>query len=234
MAIPTVEATQVFDVTSASTTTGAITLSLGTISENDIILALVALDGTDGNPTGSGNNSGAMTAVQSTDEGTVECEALWVRQGSTVDTTITINWTGSEECRVILARIAGAITTGSIIDVVGTGLTGSGTTATPVSSASTVVDTLFISFVSVDGAKVDDADTVTGTGWTELGTSNNTGGGPGIGSIAAELDQASIGTPANAVFGTWSADNYAAYTFNIKPPAAGGGGFAHSQAVIIS
>ena len=236
MAIPTVEATQFFNVTSNATTTGAITLALGTISEGDHIIVFCALDGTAGNPTGSGNNSGAGTTIQSTDQGTVEAEAIIFRQGATVDTTITINWTGNEQGRFLLVRIAGAKTDGtvaSVVDVIGASFDfGAGTTATPVSSASTVVNTLFLSFVAVDNARVDAADTVTGTGWTQVGTSGSSGGSTGAGLIVAELDQASVGTPANAVFGTWVSDGRAAYTFNIREFTAPAAGFVHSYGTV--
>ena len=234
MAIPTVEATQITNVTSNATTTGAITLTLGTISPGDIIFVFCAIDGTAATPTGSGNNSGAMTAVSvggNPDEGTVETECLYAMQGATVDTTITVNWTGSEQGRFMYVRVAGGHPSAPI-DVIGTNLTGAGTTATPVSSASTAIDTLFMSCVAVDRDVVNAADTVSGTGWVEVGTSGASGGANGAGLIVAELDQASVGTPANAVFGTWASDGRAAYTFNIREFIAPAAGFAHSYGTV--
>ncbi len=221
MTIPVVEATQVFNVTSNATSTGAITLSLGTIATDDIILAIIALDGTGGNPTGVINQSPTtMTALQNTDEGNVEIEMLWIRVGATPPTTLTLSWTGAEQCRVMIMRISGALKGADIIDTIGTGLTnGATTTATPVSDASTEIDTLYIGAVAVDRDRVDSGDgIISGTGWSTLGTSGSSGGANGAGLVVGELDQAAIGNPADPGFGTWASDQIAAYVINIKSP----------------
>lgn len=224
MTVPTVEATQIHNQSSTAETTGAITITGLGLVEGDYVFAFCALDGTGGNPASVG-----YTPIQNGDEGNVECECLFKRMGATPDTTITITWTGTQQGRFMIVRIAGALdNSGDPMDATGTTFTGVSTFALPVSPASTVVDTLFLSFVAVDRDRVDGADTVTGTGWTEVGTSGSSGGAQGAGLIVGELDQASIGTPANASFGTWSADQSVAYTFNIKSPA----GFAHSQGYI--
>lgn len=107
-----------------------------------------------------------------------------------------------------------------MIDVTGAGLTGAGTTANPISSASTVTNTLFLGMVAVDANVVNDADTVSGTGWTEIGTSGNSGGTGGVGQVVASLNQASVGNPADPIFGTWTSDGYASFVFNIKEATA--------------
>jgi hypothetical protein len=215
MAVPTIEATQLHEETANATGTGAITLSLGTISTGDIIFCFVSLDGTNGNPSGSGNNSGAMSTVRSVDEGTVEGEVLYAVQGGTVDTTITISWTGNEECRVTFVRVAGA-STGVTIDTIGSDLTGEGTSASPVPATSTETDSLYFGFVSVDRDRVVAGDAVSGTGWTEVGTSGNTVGAGGVSQIIGSADQASVGTPATPTFDSWLSDGIAAYVFNVN------------------
>ena len=214
MTLPTVEATQVYNQTSNASTTGAQTLSLGTISEGDIIFVFCSLDGTAGAPTGSGNNSGSMTAIQNTDEGNNEVEVLYAVQGATADTTITVSWTGSEQGRFMYVRVASADSTP--INATGTGSTGAGTSVTPTSPASTVDNCLFLAICGVDRDQVDAADTVSGTGWTEVGTSGSSGGANGSGLIVAELDQTTAGTPANPAFSSWTSDSYAAYVFAVE------------------
>jgi hypothetical protein len=231
MAIPTVAATQIHDQATNVTTTGAITLSLGTISEDDVIIILTALDGTPGVVSVSGNQSGSATVIRRNDETNVQATAHRLIVGATPDTTITTSWTTSQQGRIMFVRLTGVDVTGDPIDAVGANNNGTGTTATPTSPASTVVDTLFIGMVAVDRNRVDAADTVTGTGWSETGTSGSSGGANGAGLIVGELDQASIGTPANPVFGTWTSDEFASFVFNVI--GAEITGFPHSQGYVI-
>jgi hypothetical protein len=116
-------------------------------------------------------------------------------------------------------RLSGVDVSGDPIDAVGANNTGTSTTSTPTSPASTVVDTLFIGLVAVDRDRVDGADTVSGTGWSEVATSGSSSGANGAGLIVSELDQAAIGTPANPTFGTWTSDGFASFVFNVKPEA---------------
>ena len=234
MTIPVAEATQIHDQSSSGTTTGAITLSLGTISTDDIILVICALDGNEGNPTGSGNQSGSMNQVQLISESNVEIEMLWLRVGATPDTTVTISWSGTQQGRFMIVRISGALQTGNIVDVVGTGTTNSSTaTAAVTAITSTVVNTLVIAGVAVDRNRVDAADGLTvANGFVELGVSGSIVGANGAGLLCGEKDLATITSSLSPTFGTWTADQMANYMINIKEePAAGG--FAHSQGYVI-
>ena len=208
-AIPVIEGSTNTNISGTSST---VNLPSG-VSANDIIILVISLDGTAGNPQSSGGIS--MTQFGGTSQGTVELFYLWGR-ASGGETTQGITWTGNENGIVNAIRISGALQTGSPLDVIGTGSTGATTTLTPVSSASTVTNTLFISAVAVDSNKVAGADTVTGTGWTEVGTSASQGATSGAGIIVGSLNQATVANPADPVFGTWVSDGVAGNTFSIK------------------
>jgi hypothetical protein len=229
MGIPVIEATQIFNQTSNGTSTGAITLSLGTISENDVIIVYAILDGTNGNPTASGNNSGAFTEIVNADQGgAVEGSALWVRQGATPDTTVTVSWTGSEQGRFMLIRISGCLETGNIVDVVAaTSFLSSGFATAFFDAANdrldppTEADTLYMGFFGVDRDRVDSGDGVISGAWLDTGTAGSSGGATGVGLLGVERDQAPNSIPPNVTVGTWTADEVAGHSFNIKgQPAA--------------
>lgn len=220
MAVPVVEATQIFNQTSNATTTGAITLSLGTISENDIILVCSALDGAPSAFAVSGNNSGSFIAFGNRGQGSVELDYAWVRQGATVDTTVTISWTGSEQGRFMIIRISGAREGEDILDITGAGTSNADTTTSNVDALnSTEINTLAICAVAVDRDRVDGADGFSDAqGFTEVGTSGSSGGANGAGLIVGEKDLPFAGGSLSPTFGTWVSDGNANRMFNIKGP----------------
>jgi len=213
LAVPVLEGNAITNETS-NTTSSTVTLP-ASVAADDIIILCIACDG---GPTGFASSGGiSMIERGRAPEGSVTMAFLLGRAAGS-ETTQDITWTGSQQLRVMALRISGidnSIALADLIDVLGATSSGAGTTATPVSSASTVVDTLFISMVAVDRDRVDSGDTVSGTGWTEVGVSGSSGGANGAGLIVGELDQASIGTPADAAFGTWASDGFVSRTINI-------------------
>lgn len=214
MAIPTVEATQIINITSNSTSTGSVTLTLGTILENDIILAIIAIDGDAASPTAT---PATYATITSSSEGAAELYYLWKRQGATPDTTITISWTGSEQTRIMLVRVAGCITTGDPWDVISSAVVNANTTTNVLSRlTSTEVDTLAIYAVAVDRNRVTSSETITGTGWTQVGTSGSSSAN-GAGLVVGENDMPTIVQVEAGTFGTWgTADQNMSRGFNLK------------------
>jgi len=224
MAIPVIESYSITDITSNTNTWDAVAPS--GITDDDILILIVSLDGTGANPTASG-----FTLIVSNDANGVD-HAIFYKRASSESGNYTVNWTGSEQGYLTIYRISGCITTGSPVDQSPTGHQATGTGITVTGLTSTVIDTLALAFVTVDSQKVDGADTVSGTGWTEIGVSQNRGNNFGCGIISASAPMASISTVADAVFGTWGSDGLVANMINLKPPVAAGG-FAYSQGVII-
>lgn len=220
-----IEATQIINVTSNASTTGSVTLTLGTIAENDIILPIIAIDGDAANPTAT---PATYATITSTSQGATELYYLWKRQGGTPDTTITINWTGNEQCRVMLLRVSGVIQTGDPWDVISSAVTNSASTTNVINQlTSTVINTLAVHAVAVDRDRVDSSDTITGTGWSQVGVSGSSGGANGAGLIVGENELPTVIQVAAGTFGTWASDQNASRGFNLKPP-----GIAPSAAVV--
>jgi len=226
MAVPVLETVgTVTDVTSNSTN-ATINAPSG-IADDDILIAIVALDGDAANPTITD-----FATITSASEGAVEVYFLWKR-ASSESGNYTINWTGSEQGRMFMIRVSGCITTGDPWDVISSSVTNTTDDNVINRLTSTVVDTLAIYAVAVDRAVVDGADTITGTGWTEVGTSGSSGGNGGAGLIAGENDMASIAQVEAGTFGTWSLEQSVSRGFNLKaPPVAAVG--KHPNVVNIS
>lgn len=213
-----VEASQIINVTSNATTTGSVTLDLGTISENDIIIPIIAIDGDAANPTAT---PATYASITSTSQGAVELYYLWKRQGGTPDTTITINWTGSEQCRIMLIRVSGVVQTGDPWDVISGAVSNSASTTNVIDRlTSTEVDTLAIHAVAVDRDRVDGGDDPVGTGWIEIFPSGSSGGANGAGLIVGKNEMPLVAQVEACTFGTWSSDQNTSRGFNLKKSGA--------------
>ncbi len=177
------------------------------IANDDILATFVWMDGAAGAPTITGftTETGFTTS-----EGATEVYFLWKRAASESG-DYDVTWTGNEEMAAIMMRVSGCRTGESPVSDTETGVTGTGTTATPTAIVTSLADTLVLSGVAVDRDVVESGDAPSGTGWTEVGTSGvSTGAGANsVGHIAAENDQATPGTVEALTFGTWSSEQFA-------------------------
>jgi len=229
MPIPVVQTT--VDTNLASGTSATVTVPSG-VAADDIILLFIALDGTGGLPEA---NSDGFAQLFNDSAFTIEVEGscLWKRATGADSGTYTVNWTGTEAGRCTAVRVSGCVTSGDPWDVISASVKSNGGATNTLSRlTSTVVDTLAIYGLFCDRNRIQAADTITGTDWTEVSISGQNGGGGGAGNITASNPMASVAQVEAGTFGTWSGDENFSKGFNLKGAAAGAG-FAHSQAVII-
>lgn len=228
MAVPVIET---FAVTNMMGTSQALTAPSG-IVENDMILMVIALDGI-----GSNLLSTDFTNVDNPQEATA-CETFWLIKRATASEpgTYTATWTGNERGRAQLFRISGVVTTGSAldqVDVIGTqDDAASGTAIFCPAITSTVIDTLAIATVTVDGLGVVGGDGFnTANGFVVEGTSGNNGS-LAAGGIVGSKDLPSIGSSLSPEFSWTTSEQHVTNMINLIGISAAAG-FAHSQAVII-
>ena len=128
------------------------------IVENDMILMIIAIDGI-----GSNLISTDFANVDNPQQVSA-CETFWLIKRATASEpgTYTVTWTGSERGRATLLRISGCPTTGTAldqVDVIGTQAdAATGTAIFCPAITSTVIDTLAIASVTVDGTGVQAGD----------------------------------------------------------------------------
>jgi len=212
MAIPVNEGNAVTNVTS-NTTSASINLP-SSVAADDLILFICAFDGSVSNL----GNSGGLTMNEITleDQGANTYICGWSR-ASGGETTQTITWTGSQQCRVMTLRISGVDSTGDPIDQIGAGTSQSSATTQIVFGVnSSEADTLAIAAVCVDRNRVDSGDVLTtANGFSDVGTSGSSGGSNGAGLCVADKGLASSGFSSNPTFGTWASDSTASRMFNV-------------------
>jgi len=214
MAVPVVETSSVVTATS-NVDTIDVNVPSG-VQIDDIVLIVIAIDGDAANPEA---NSDGFATLTSTSEGAVELYFLWKRLSAVDSGTYTVNWTGNQQGVFYTVRISGCITTGDPWDVISSAVTNSSTTNNIVNRlTSTVVDTLAFYAVAVDRDRVESGDTITGTGWTEVGSSVSSGGANGAGLIMGENDMPSIAQVDAGTFGLWQAEQNTSRGFNLKAP----------------
>ena len=229
MAVPVFET---FTVTNSALGTSEIVPAPAGLVENDMIIIAVAIDGDAANPLSTG-----FTQFGVASQGAVELAYLIKRATSSEPANYTVTWTGNERARITVIRVSGVVTTGAAIDqvdVIGTAATGaSGTSAAVPAITSTVIDTLAIATVSVDGTGIQTGDVLTDAqGYVDEGTADNNGPG-GAGQMLASKDLPSIGSSLSPTFGWTNSQQFVTNQFNLIGISAPPVGFAHSQAVII-
>ena len=215
MAIPVVETTAISNQTANATSKSDVTSPSGVLAD-DIVLIFIAMDGDAANPEADADGFATLTSFP---EGADEIYILWKRSTGSEPANYTVNWTGAEQARFMTVRVSGCITTGDPWDVISAGVSNSASTTNVINRLiSTVIDTLALYAVAVDRNRVDGADTITGTGWTEVGTSGSSGGANGVGLIVGKNDMPLVEQVEAGTFGTWASDQNASRGFNLKPP----------------
>lgn len=218
MASPVVETTAISNQTSNATSKSDVTSPSGVLAD-DIVLIFIAMDGDAANPEANADGFASLTSFS---EGTVEIYVLWKRSTGSEPANYTVNWTGSEQARFMTVRVSGCITTGDPWDIISSGVSNTNSIDNVINRlTSTVIDTLALYACVVDRSKVDSGDTITGTGWSQVGISGSSGGVNGAGLIVGENDMPSIEQVEAGTFGTWGSDGNASRGFNLKPPVAG-------------
>ncbi len=213
MAIPVVETTAISNQTSNASSKTDVTSPSGVLAD-DIVLIFIAIDGDAANPEANADGFATLTSFP---EGADEIYVLWKRSTGSEPANYTVNWTGNEQARFMTVRVSGCVTSGDPWDVISSGVSNSATTTNVISRlTSTVIDTLALYAVAVDRNRVDATDTITGTGWTEVGISGSSGGANGAGLIVGENDMPSIEQVEAGTFGTWASDQNASRGFNLK------------------
>ena len=141
-----------------------------------MIIIAIAIDGDASNQQSAGfNQFGAAS------EGSVELAYLIKRATASEPASYLVTWTGNERARITVIRVSGVITTGTAIDtidVISTANIGASASSSPVPAiTSTVIDTLAIATISVDGNGVQPGDVLTvQNGFVDEGTAGNNGG----------------------------------------------------------
>ena len=212
MAIPVVETTAESNQSSNATSKSDVTSPSGVIAD-DIVLIFIAIDGDAANPEANADGFATLTSFP---EGADELYILWKRSTGGEPANYTVSWTGSEQARFMTVRVSGCVTTGDPWDVISAGVSNAASVDNVINRlSSTVIDTLALYGVAVDRDRVDAADTITGTGWTEVGISGSSGGANGAGLIVGENDMPSIEQVEAGTFGTWASDQNASRGFNL-------------------
>lgn len=218
-------------VTNSGLATSLIVPASAGLVENDMIIIAVSLDGVDGNPQISG-----FARFGEASQGAVEHAYFIKRATDSEPANYTVTWTGNERARITVIRVSGCPTTGTALDqvnVISATATGaSGTSVAVPAIASTVIDTLAIAMVTVDGTGVMPGDVLTDAqGYVDEGTTDNNGPG-GAGQMLASKDLPDIGNSLSPTFGWTNSQQFVTNQFNLKGIVAVVG-FPHSQAVII-
>lgn len=230
MAVPIVET---FAVTNVQGTSEDVSAPSG-IVENDIVLIIIALDGVDADLQSTGFT--VVSNVQET-EGACEQFMLIKRATDSEPSTYTLTWTSTERGRATVLRISGCPTTGTAFDQVDQiGAQADDTSGIDMfcpAIISTVINTLAIAGISVDGTGVQLGDGFsTPNGFIVEGTPGNNDS-IGAGGIVGSKDLPSIGSSLSPEFGWTNSEMHVTNMINLigisSPPA----GFAHSQGVII-
>ena len=231
MAVPVFETFTVTD--SPSNSTSLLVPAPAGLVENDMIIIAVALDGDAGNPQSTG-----FTQFGVASQGAVELAYLIKRATASEPADYTVTWTGNERARITVIRVSGCPTTGTAldqVDVIGSANTGASGTSSPVPAiVSTVIDTLAIATIAVDGVGVvgpSDGLTIP-NGYVDEGTAG-TSGIQGVGQMLASKDLPSIGSSLSPTFGWTNSEQFVTNQFNLIGISAPPAGFAHSQGVII-
>jgi len=229
MTVPVVES---FVVTNIQGTIFDVDAPAG-ILENDMVLIHVSLDGN------GGNLQSVDFALVSNVQQATACEQFWLIKRATASepATYELTWTGNQRGRATVFRISGVPTTGTAldqVDVIGAQAdAASGTAIFCPAITSTVIDTLAIAAISVDGTGVEAGDGFdTPNGFVVIGTPGNNGA-IAAGGIIGSKDLPSIGSSLSPEFGWTNSQEHVTNMFNLIGISAPPVGFAHSQAVII-
>lgn len=228
MAVPVVET---FAVTNTQGTSQNCTAPPGLV-EGDIVLIIFANDGDDGQVVSAG-----FAAVEDAQQGQVEQWMLIKRATDSEPASYNVDWAGNERGRCTILRISGCPLTGTALDQVdqiGTiADAASGSAIFCPAITSTVIDTLAIAGVAVDGTGVQAGDGFdTPNGFVVEATPGNNGA-IAAGGIVGSKDLPSIGSSLSPEFGWTVSEQNTTFMINLIGISAPPVGFAHSQAVII-
>lgn len=212
----TVPVFETFTVTNSGLSTSITVPGPAGLSENDIVLMIISLDGVNGSP--QADADGFVTFAPAS-QGAVEHAFLIKRAGPSEPSTYTINWTGNERARVHVVRVSGCPTTGTALDQVdvnGAATTGTGVSSSVSAIVSTVIDTLAIAVATVDGNAVDISDGLSDAqGYVDKGTSGNNGPG-GAGQMLASKDLPDIGNSLSPTFLWDNSQEFVTSQINLK------------------
>jgi len=229
MTVPVVET---FTVTNIMATSAVLPAPAG-IVENDMVLIIVALDGVGSNLVSTG-----FTNVDNPQETSGTCETFWLIKRATASEpgSYTVTWSGNERGRATVLRISGVVTSGTALDQVDViGAQADATSGTAIfcpAITSTVIDTLAIAAVTVDGLGVAGGDGFdTPNGFVVEATPGNNGA-QAAGGIVGSKDLPSIGSSLSPEFGWTVSMEHVTNMINLIGIVAAVG-FPHSQAVII-
>lgn len=228
MTVPVVETSA---VTNTQGTSQDCTAPAG-IQEGDIILIVFYNDGNQQSTVVTGFDE-VLGAFQGA------CE-LWMfikRATDSEPSTYLVDWAGNERGRCEIFRISGCPTTGTAldqVDVIGNiADAGTGSSIFCPAITSTVIDTLAIAAVAVDGNSVGGGDGFdTPNGFGVIGTPGNNGS-IAAGGITGSKALPGIGSSLSPEFGWGSSNQNVTFMINLIGISAPPAGFAHSQAVII-
>ena len=211
----TVPIFETFTVTNSSSNSALLVVPApADLVENDMIVIVVAIDGNAANPQSSG-----FTQFGRISEGAVESFYLIKRATDSEPANYTVTWTGNERARISVIRVSGCPTNGTAldqVDVIGAGNTGASGTSSPVPAiTSTVIDTLAICTIAVDGTGVQSGDGLTVlNGFVDEGTAGNSGA-LGAGQMLASKGLPSIGSSLSPTFGWTNSQQFATNMFNL-------------------
>lgn len=183
------------------------------IQDDDILLMVVSLDD-DGNA--NSVTSSGFTLIEDYNLSGSHRQVLLWKRASSESGNYTVNLTDAQDGSVSIARISGANTSGSPIDVEGVGNDVFASTITPNDITSTEANTLAISFITVDrNYRVSGSSTVSGSGWSLISLPASYGA-DGIGFMWAEKDVPTAGSVGQPTFTFDSSDQAIGQTINIK------------------
>lgn len=210
MAIPILQTNAVSNLTSNETS--LVCTEPSGIVDNDIIVIICAHDGGIANIASSG-----FTFVARRLEGNVTISYLQKR-ASSESGTYTVTWSTNQQCRIMIIRVSGCVTTADPIEVIGIQQPESGSTTNACPAITTLSnDTLAVCALACDRDRVDSADGFSiANGFTKEGVSGSSGGANGAGLIVGEKDIATEGGTLSPTFGTWVSDQNISLMFNMK------------------
>lgn len=228
MAVPIFETFTVTD--SGFGTSSVVPKPAGTV-ENDILVIIVSLDGNAGDPISSG-----FTQFGYVSQGAIEHAYLIKRAGSSESANYTVTWMGNERARISVIRVSGCPITGTALDQVdeiSAETTGTATSALVPAIFSSIVDTLAIAVVTVDGTGIQSGDGLSDAqGYVDEGIAGNNGA-TGAGQMIASKNLPTMGSSLSPTFGWTNSQEFVTSQFNLigipTPPTD----FPHSQAVIV-
>jgi len=218
------------NIDQAGSGTSVVVGSLTTLSPqtDDVIVIIGGLDGNSASPS---VNNGTWTHNVNLDANECELHVFTRRAGASESGNVTVSWTGIEGYVWHIFLVRGVRTTSGI--TFGTTNSGSSTTATALSVTPTTDNNLIVAFFAGDRDRITNDQSTGGTGWTTI-TLHQSGGANGSWSGFSTRADHSQTASTNATHTLSSGDGWHGVQAIFIPDQTGGGGFAHSQAVIIS